>query len=186
MSRRFLRLGRAGVWTLVAGALAVPLAASAPTFWTVSTQSEFLKGDVENLSIDADGRVFLGPETKRLADTSAPFIWTIVAASDGALWAGTGNEGHVLRVGKDGKATTIFDATEIEVHALAPAADGGMYVGTSPDGKIYRVAAEGKSTTFFDPDDKYIWALAVASDGTVKAATGEKGVIKRNTPDGKG
>jgi sugar lactone lactonase YvrE len=186
MSRRFLRLGRAGVWTLVAGALAVPLAASAPTFWTVSTQSEFLKGDVENLSIDADGRVFLGPETKRLADTSAPFIWTIVAASDGALWAGTGNEGHVLRVGKDGKATTIFDATEIEVHALAPAADGGMYVGTSPDGRIYRVAAEGKSTTFFDPDDKYIWALAVASDGTVYAATGEKGVIYRITPDGKG
>jgi len=31
------------------------LSASAPTFWTVSTQTDFLKGDVENLSIDSDG-----------------------------------------------------------------------------------------------------------------------------------
>ncbi|HTI36929.1 MAG TPA: hypothetical protein VL484_05150 [Vicinamibacterales bacterium] len=185
MSRRSHRLGRTAVW-LITAALAVPLFASAPTFWTVSTQSDFLKGDVDNLSIDADGRMFLGPETKRLADTSAPFIWTVVVASDGALWAGTGNEGQVLRVGRDGKATTIFDASEIEVHALAPAAGGGMYVGTSPDGKIYRVGNDGKSTTFFDPEDKYIWALAVGSDGTVYAATGEKGVIYRVTPDGKG
>ena len=174
------------MWPLAAAALAVPLAASAPTFWTVSTQSDFLKGDVENLSIDADGRVFLGPETKRLAETAAPFIWKVVAATDGALWAGTGNEGQVVRVGTDGKTATVFDATEIEVHALAPAPNGGMYVGTSPDGKIYRVTADGKSTIFFDPDDKYIWALAVAADGSVYAATGEKGIIYRIAPDGKG
>jgi hypothetical protein len=177
------------VWPVVAAAaaaLAVPLGASAPTFWTVSTQTDFLKGDVENLSIDADGRVFLGPETKRLAESAAPFIWTVVPASDGALWAGSGNEGQVLRVDKDGTSKTIFDATEIEVHALAPAPGGGMYVGTSPDGKIYRVGADGKSTTFFDPDDKYIWALAVGADGAVYAATGEKGVVYKITPDGKG
>jgi hypothetical protein len=186
MPRRFLRWTRPAVWPLAAAALTVTLGASAPTFWTVSTQSDFLKGEVENLSVDADGRVTLGPETNRLADTSAPFVWTVVAASDGALWAGTGNEGQVLRVAKDGKTTTAFDATEIEVHALAPAPAGGMYVGTSPDGKIYRVGADGKSTTFFDPEDKYIWALAVAPDGTVYAATGEKGVIYRITVDGKG
>src|SRR5690348_3287088 len=170
MSRRLHRLGRAAVWPIVAAiaaVLTVPLGASAPTFWTVSTQTDFLKGDVENLSIDADGRVFLGPETKGLAESAAPFIWTVVAATDGALWAGTGNEGQVLRVGKDGKSATVFDASEIEVHALAPAPDGGMYVGTSPDGKIYRVAPDGKSSTFFDPEDKYIWALAVGGDGAL-------------------
>ena len=113
MPRRVHRLGRAAVWPVVAAAaaaLAVPLGASAPTFWTVSTQTDFLKGDVENLSIDADGRVFLGPETKRLAESAAPFIWTVVPSSDGALWAGTGNEGQVLRVDKDGTSKTVFDA----------------------------------------------------------------------------
>jgi hypothetical protein len=162
------------------------LSASTATFWTVSTQTDFLKGDVENLSIDSDGRVFLGPATTQIADTSAPFLWTLLATADGTLWAGSGNEGQVLKIGRDGKTSTFFDAQEMEVHAIAPAPSGGLYVGTSPDGKIYQVAADGTAKTFFDPDDKYIWALAVAPDGALFAATGEKGNIYRITPDGKG
>ena len=162
------------------------LLAAAPTFWTVSTQADFLKGDVEDLSIDSDGRVFPGPSASLLAETAAPFLWTVVAAPDGALWAGSGNEGQVLKVGKDGKLSTFFDAPELEVHALAPAPGGGLYVGTSPDGKIYQVSADGKSKTLFDPDDKYIWALAVDQSGNVFAATGDKGIIYKITPDGQG
>jgi sugar lactone lactonase YvrE len=167
-------------------AASVLLTASAPTFWTVSTQADFLKGDVDNLSIDSDGRVFLGPATTQVAETSAPFLWTVLAGPGGTLWAGTGNEGQVLRVARDGKMTTFFDAPEMEVHALAPAPNGGLFVATSPDGKIYQVAADGTSKTFFDPDDKYIWSLALGADGTLFAATGEKGNIYRITPDGKG
>ena len=167
-------------------AACVGLAAAVPTFWTVSTQADFLKGDVENLSIDSDGRVFPGPSAAVLAETAAPFLWTVVAGPDGTLWAGTGNEGQVLKLGKDGKLATFFDATELEVHALAPAPNGGLYVGTSPDGRVYQVAADGTSKTFFDPDDKYIWALAVDKSGNVFAATGDKGVIYKITPDGKG
>jgi hypothetical protein len=80
----------------------------------------------------------------------------------------------------------FFDASELEVHALAPAPNGGLFVGTSPDGKIYKVEADGSSKTFFDPDDKYIWALAVDRTGNVFAATGDKGVIYKITPDGNG
>jgi hypothetical protein len=167
-------------------AASVLLSASAPTFWTVSTQADFLKGDVENLSIDSEGRVFLGPATTQVAETSAPFLWTLFSGADGTLWAGTGNEGQVLRIGRDGRTSTFFDAAEMEVHALAPAPNGGLFVGTSPDGKIYQVAADGTSKTFFDPDDKYIWSLAVATDGSLYAATGEKGNIYRITADGKG
>jgi hypothetical protein len=162
------------------------LSASTATFWTVSTQADFLKGDVENLSIDSDGRVFLGPATTQVAETSAPFLWTLLAGPDGTLWAGSGNEGQVLKIARDGKTSTFFDAQEMEVHAIAPAPGGGLYVATSPDGKIYQVGADGTAKTFFDPDDKYIWALAVAPDGALFAATGEKGNIYRITPDGKG
>jgi hypothetical protein len=177
-----------GLAASAAGALAlsVALAAATPTFWTVSTQADFLKGDVEDLSIDSDGRMFPGPSASLLAETAAPFLWTVVAGADGTLWAGSGNEGQVLKVAKDGKLTTFFDAQELEVHALAAAPDGGLYVGTSPDGKIYQVAADGTSKTFFDPDDKYIWALAVDKAGNVFAATGDKGVIYKITPAGQG
>jgi hypothetical protein len=177
---------RIGVAVFAAWAASAVLLASTPTFWTVSTQADFLKGDVENLSIDGDGRVFLGPVTTQVAETSAPFLWTILSSADGTLWAGTGNEGQVLKIGRDGKTSTFFDAAEMEVHALAPAPNGGLFVATSPDGKIYEVAANGTAKTFFDPDDKYIWALAAAPDGALFAATGEKGNIYRITPDGKG
>lgn len=178
--------------TRAAAALALVLSAwvgviaASPTFWTVSTQSDFLKGDVEDLSIDSDGRVFLGPTASVVAETAAPFLWTVLTGTDGTIWAGSGNEGQVLKVTPDGRRTTFFDAPELEVHALAAAPGGGLYVGTAPEGKIYHVAADGTARTFFDPQDKYIWALAVDRGGNVFAATGDKGVIYRITPDGKG
>ncbi len=160
--------------------------AASPTFWTVATQAEFLKGDVEDLSIDSDGRVVLGPAASVVAETAAPFLWTLQASADGTLWTGSGNEGKLLRIGRDGRATTFFDAGELEIHAVAPAPRGGLYVATSPDGRIYQVNADGTSKTFFDPADKYIWSLAVDRAGNVFAATGEKGVIYKITPDGTG
>ncbi len=179
------RRGWAFALPLALAACAV-LSAATPTFWTVATQAEFLKGDVEDLSIDSDGRVFLGPATSVLGETAAPFLWTVASLPDGTLFAGSGNEGKVLRVGSDGRVSTFFDAAELEVHAIAPAPGGGLYVATSPDGKIYKVAANGTSTVFFDPEDKYIWALAVDPSGTVYAATGDKGVIYKIAPDGTG
>jgi hypothetical protein len=174
----FVAAALAAAWTIVS--------AATPTFWTVSTQADFLKGDVDDLSIDSDGRVFLGPSASLLAETSAPFLWTVVAGQDGTLWAGSGNEGRVLQITKDRKVSTFFDAAELEVHALAIAPKGGLYAATSPDGKIYHVAANGTATTLFDPEDKYIWALVVDRAGNVFAGTGDKGAIYKITPDGKG
>ena len=194
-SRRVEGSARTGVSRLAlaiaAGALLLTapwtrLAAATATFWTVSTQADFLKGDVEDLSIDSDGRIFLGPTATLLSETSAPFLWSVTAAPDGTIWAGSGNEGQVLKIGKDGTLTTFFDAAELEVHAIAPAPGGGLYVGTSPDGKIYQVAPDGTSKTFFDPEDKYIWALATDKAGNLFAATGDKGVIYKITPAGQG
>ncbi|CAN5373219.1 hypothetical protein BH23ACI1_BH23ACI1_09390 [soil metagenome] len=171
---------------VLAAAAWIGVAAAAPTFWTVATQTDFLKGDVEDLSIDSDGRIFLGPTASLLAETAAPFLWRIVTAADGTIWAGSGNEGQVLKVAPDGTLTTFFDSPELAVHALALAPNGGLYVGTSPDGRIYHVAADGATRTFFEPGAKYIWAMVVDQKGNVFAATGDKGVIYRISRDGKG
>ena len=153
------------------------LIAATPTFWTVSTQADFLKGDAADLSIDNDGRMFLGPSASLVAETAAPFLWTRERRR-WRLWAGSGNEGQVLKVGKDGKLSTFFDAPELEVHALAAAPNGGLYVGTSPDGRIYHVAEDGTSKTFFDPEDKYIWALAVDRPATSLPRRATKGDLQ--------
>lgn len=185
---RSLGVAARGIGAAVA-AIALGLAtlhASSPKFFQVDTQTDFLKGDVENLEIDSHGRLMLGPATELVYETSAPFVWSLVPGTDGSLFVGTGNEGKVFKVDADGTGKLFFQASELEAHALVAAPDGGLYVGTSPDGKIYKVDRNGKGTTFFDPGEKYIWALAVDKSGNVYAGTGEKGVVYRITPDGKG
>ena len=54
-------------------------------------ESELLRGEVENLAIDSFGRLTLGPTSSTLYDASAPFLWTVVNAPDGSLYAGSGN-----------------------------------------------------------------------------------------------
>src|SRR5690349_744894 len=166
---------------VLCAAAAVAVHAALPTFWQVSTETEFLQGDVENLSIDNYGRLSLGPTAAPLYESSAPFLWTLVNAPDGSVFVGSGNEGNVYRVDADGKSSVFFDAEELEVHAIALAPGGGIYVGTSPDGKVYKVDAAGKSSVLFDPPDRYIWSLAVDKAGNVFAGTGDKGVIYKIT-----
>ncbi len=171
---------------VLCAAAAVVVQAALPTFWQVSTESEFLQGEVENLSIDNYGRLTLGPTAAPVYESSAPFLWTLVSAPDGSTFVGSGNEGQVYRIDNDGKGSVFFDAEELEVHAMVLAPGGGLYVGTSPDGKIYKVDAAGKGTVLFDPPDKYIWSLAVDKTGNVFAGTGDKGIIYKITPDGRG
>ena len=179
---------RRPVWLLCAAALLVVsasvLQASTPRFWLASTQADLLKGQVERLSIDDQGRLVLGPNVTTVFEATGPFLWTMAAAPDGTLYAGGGNDGQVWRIDRQGKSAPFFDAPELEVHALAISPDGHVFVGTSPDGKVYKVDAQGKASTYFDPDDKYIWALAFDATGRLIVATGDKGVVYRVEADG--
>ncbi len=172
------------VLALVA-ASAATLSASKPVFWQTATLNDFLRGEVENLSVDSHGRLVLGPATEIVAETTSPFLWAMAVASDGSIYVGSGNEGKVFKIDPAGKTTTFFDSTELEVHALVLAPDGTMYAATSPDGRIYKIDRTGKGTPYFDPEDKYIWSLALDPQGNLYAGTGEKGLIYKITPDGK-
>src|SRR5690606_2894865 len=90
------RLIRRPAVAVVAATISTVLYAAPPSFWTVSTQADFLKGTVDGLSVDAAGRLRLGPDVERLADPDAPFVWSLAPFGDAWL-AGTGNDGKVLR-----------------------------------------------------------------------------------------
>lgn len=187
MKRRIDRPLRTGRFAaLLVAAAAVTAGASTAKFWRVSTQADLLKGQSERLSIDYDGGLVLGPATQSVFAPASPFVWCLVPGPDGSVYAGGGNDGLVWQIDRAGQNRVVFDAQEMEVHAIATAADGTLLVATSPDGKVYRVAAAGTSTVFFDPEDKYIWALAVDAQGRVYVGTGGKGVIYRVSADGKG
>ena len=167
-------------------ASAATLVASKPVFWQTATLNDFLRGEVENLSIDGHGRLVLGPATELVAETTSPFLWAMIVAPDGSIYVGSGNEGKVFKVDTAGRVSTFLDTAELEVHALALAPDGSLFAATSPEGRIYKIDRSGKGAPFFDPDDKYIWSLALDARGYVYAGTGEKGLIYKIAPDGSG
>ena len=151
-------------------------------FWHVSTQAEFLRGDVDNVSVDADGQLLLGPKTEVVYETTAPFLWSVARHGE-SLWVGSGNDGKVFRIGPDGTGVTVFEAREQNVHAVVPTGDAEALIGTSPDGSVLRVTSD-HAETVFDPEDKYIWAVAVDDDKNIFVATGDQGRIYRVSPDG--
>ncbi len=174
-------------WGLTAVGLALLVAlaqAASPIFWRVSTQAEFLEGEVENLSVDTSGQLLLGPLSEVVYETTAPFLWS-TAEADGVLWIGSGNDGRVFRVEDGTEGRVVFDAEELNVHAVAAIDRDTAYVGTSPDGSVLRVSTTDEAQTVFDPDEPYIWAVTPnGSGGDLFIATGDPGRIYRVASDG--
>lgn len=170
--------------TLCVVAAAVTLSAAVPAVWQAAGAADFLKGEIDGLSIDSRGGLTLAPASTTLHDPAAPFVWALVEGADGTFYAGTGNDGRVVKVEPSGRSLVVLNAEALDVHALVAAPGGGVFAGTSPDGAVYRIDAAGKSTTFFDPPDRYIWSLAVDPAGNLFVATGDKGVIYKVAPSG--
>ena len=85
---------------LLLAVVSVSLSAG-PGFWQAATQADFLRGEVDQLSIDEHGRLTLGPELTRVHDAAAPFVWAAMAGADGTLFLGTGNDGKVIKVDEE-------------------------------------------------------------------------------------
>ena len=158
--------------------------AAQPQFWRLEGARDFLDGRLEGLAVDSEGQVRLAPVTKSLANLDAAYVWCLATDGKGSLYAGTGNEGRVFRL-REGTATVLFDAPELEVHALAWGPDDKLYVATSPDGKVYAVDAAGKAETFYDPSEKYIWAMLFDKQGNLLVATGGEGRVYQVDRKGK-
>jgi len=163
-----------------------PLLAEHTRRWRQSTYDEFLKGTAHGVAVRSDGRLELAPKFSLLADADASYLWSVRLDPKGMLYAAGGSPAKVSRFDSSGKATVVFDSTDLSAQAIVFDSKGILYVGTSPDGKVYKVSASGEKSVFFDPKTKYIWDLAFSPDGTLYVATGDKGQVFAVAPDGKG
>ena len=179
---------RARPLILVAAAtflLLTNVVASGPTFWTMATAGDFLKGRSEGVYVSLEGVVTAGPAlTNRLTSTPGQ-VWSLAQGPDGTLWAGTGGDGRVLRLRAGQSEQTAFDAGENNIFALA-VAGSRVYAASSPDGRVYVIDGDAPARPFFDPEEKYIWSLSVDSSGRVWVGAGTPAVIYRVEPDGSG
>lgn len=159
--------------------------ASSTTTWEMNTFQDFIRGRLQGLSLNRDGRLMLAPKLEMVFSSDQAVIWSIVQASDGTLYAGTGHRGRVFQVDRSGKGTLLWTAEQPEVFALALDPNGVLYAATSPDGRVYRIQ-NGKAAEFFAPKTKYIWSLAFGKDGALYVGTGDQGKIFRVDAAGKG
>jgi hypothetical protein len=175
---------------LTAAALAVFRPAigwgSETQFWQVGDFGEFLRGNLQGVSLSHDGLLALAPPTDAVFDPEETLALSLAGDPSGRLYVGTGHEGKVFRVDSDGHGKLLFQSSEPEILAIAWGPDGALYAASSPEGKIYRIAADGKSTVFFDPKSKYIWSLVFDHQGQLYAGTGDSGIIYRIDREGKG
>ena len=170
-------------WRRVGG----PALASTPTFWTVSTQPDFLKGDVENLSIDSDGRVFLGPvdHAGRRNLGAVPLDRPVRRRR------------HALGRNRQRRPGPEDRARRQDVDLLRRRRDGSARAGARAQRRSLRRRPLRTARSTRSPPTARRRPSSIPTTSTsgrwpsrptarVFAATGEKGNIYRITPDGKG
>jgi hypothetical protein len=86
------------------------------------------------------------------------------------MYAGTGEEGKIFQIGRDGEGEVYFETEQRHVISLALDSDGRVLAGTDPNGLLYRIDRKGKAFVLYDADLPEIRSLQVADNGDIYAA----------------
>ncbi len=137
---------------------------------------------VNALAVDKAGVVYAATTSNRVYQVSQgraeifarlPGVDAVFALAtdprNGALYAGTGSEGKVMRVAAGDASTVLFKTNEPFVVSLAVGDDGAVFAGTSGKGLLYRITAPGRATVLYDFHSEDVHAIAVGPNHTVWA-----------------
>ncbi|HZU85454.1 MAG TPA: hypothetical protein VE987_21130 [Polyangiaceae bacterium] len=140
---------------------------------------------VSALAADKHGRVYAATTSNkiyRVSDGKAevfatlPDVDTVLAMAfdaAGALYAGTGSDGHILRVDPAGSSSVYFTANDTFVVSLAVGDDGAVYAGTSGKGLLYRITAPGRGAVLYDFRGEDVHAIVAGPGRTLWAIVNE-------------
>jgi sugar lactone lactonase YvrE len=166
--------------------LTAPAHAGKVKTWHHHRPGDHERAALAGVVVGSEGTLRLSRELRPLAQLDAAHVWAVAEDRAGRLYAATGDEGRLYRVGQDGKATVVYSAEASQVLSLSVDAKGDtIYAGTGPEATIVRVDAAGAKVLCGLPES-YVWALALSPAGdAIYAATGPNGRVYRVTPDGK-
>jgi hypothetical protein len=138
---------------------------------------DFQKGNFQNVSVDSDGRLFLGPKIRNLTGPAEEFYFSAATAKNGDLYLGTGHNAAVYKINSAGKTDMIFKGEQLDVYALLVTDNGDVVAGTSPNGRVFRITKDNKVSELFNPDEKFIWDLKEDKQGNIICALGNTGAV---------
>ncbi|MBT5830339.1 MAG: hypothetical protein HOH77_09115, partial [Candidatus Latescibacteria bacterium] len=141
-------------------------------------------------------------KTEVIYESKDPNIISLTHGSQGALFAGTDQNGLIYKVSVGGHVSVFYDAGEREVHDIVVSKDGMVYaaamVGRSeskPNGKgngngegkksvLYAIKPSGSALRLWETDDPLLLSVSLDRDGSLRVVTGKKGRVYRIWPDG--
>jgi hypothetical protein len=128
-----------------------------------------------------DGKV-MKYERGKLTDLAtlkgAQHVWQVAFdAKSNSLYAATGPEGKLFRIGAGGESQVLFDAEEQHLMSVAVAPDGTVYAGASDKAKLYKITGPGRATVLYDFARTEVRSIAIGPKGDIYAIANElKGV----------
>jgi hypothetical protein len=171
-------LRRAAVITLVV-CLRVSAARSEQARLATTTPAEIQSGEADGIAVTSLGRLFLAPRIspigKALPGGPPSQVFSASADKAGNIFLGTGPDGQVVKLTRNGDQQVFFRVDEPLVTAVLALPTGAILVASAPGGKIYKVGPDGRGSVWCRTDERYVWALAAAANDSVLAATGEQG-----------
>jgi hypothetical protein len=137
-----------------------------------------------------EGKVFkVTPAGKVVLVYTSPDsqILCLVAAADGAIYAGTGPNGLVVQIEPKGPNRVVAEGLGHYVWSLViDEQTGSLYAGTGPKGRIYEIPRRGKPTVFYATRQDHILCLARDAQGILYAGTDRGGLVYRIDSHSKG
>ena len=128
--------------------------------------SAIFAGDPVTASVDAQGRITMGPRVTQLKAVSAKPIVSL-AAFGSAIYAGTAGDG-LFELDPRGGATQRLPGEKGVVAAIAQTGKGRLYAAINPGARVVAVLPKPKTISALKA--KYIWAL-LPQGGSLLVAT---------------
>ncbi|MCS6861836.1 MAG: hypothetical protein NZT92_16140 [Abditibacteriales bacterium] len=145
--------------------------------------ADFLTGTFEGTCVTSKGDVRLGPKGKVYFAWQEPYFWSVAVDAQNNLYVGSGNDGKIFKIARDGQSNVVYDAKDIAIYALAFDSKGNLYAGGTPTGRVYKITPDGRASVFVETARPTIWSLAVDNNDNLYigtgGASGKGGVIYR-------
>jgi len=179
-----------GLFIILITALMIPHSADAggtTRHFRIDTAEELSEGTLDQVMVNSEGRVVSGRRTSRIELSDTAMVWSLSKGPDGEIYAGTGNNGIVLRL-KGSSTESVIDTGELIVTAMAWDNEDNVYLATVPEGKIFTVKKGSIKKNPKEPvkarllvklpDADHVWSLVWDSKRRVLfAGTGPGGII---------
>ncbi|MDR3671135.1 MAG: hypothetical protein P4L36_09830 [Holophaga sp.] len=149
---------------------------------TFSSFNDWTSSNFKGVRIEADGRLRLGPNVRRVAQLPEGVVWAAVPDGTGGAYLSAGTEGKLFHY-TGGQMKPLTQVKGGIVFAMVKVGQD-LVVAPSGEGKLFRVSPAGTVKPFADIDARLVWAMAVEGSEVVVAGGSERGATLILARDG--